>query len=455
MKISQVGWILFATWAAAPPALAQDAAKSEVNPSPLLELVAELQHERKLIPHCPKAFACKWGYFNVQSGKHEIVMATGATDIRNCHLMVSLGEDEESLAIPIPMMDPEAHQLLRQYVSYSKRCHQALSNMVAANGGSPEFAWTDNKGLKHSSKVSHVLLQSESGTMTLSPPKALSLYAVDAQALSFGWIPWNSFSQASRVELLGMALSESKEEASDKAGVDSAFPRNEIPSFNQSDFKGGQSANCGPNALANFLIWWDRIGLLPLPVSKREEKDRAEWVHDRLYGAMRSGGGTSSNALVNGFKSYLGRYYPGIVTAKFIQLGGNYKLAESENLPFTLKAGSDLVQEGNATILAVTQIEKGRPVGRHYVSLTSLDPEGNVTLNTWGYRFRGRLKQLSESEIKQLPPRIVSYELRWGGTPTVFELVVENPSETMSRVESRWFVMPCDSLLIIKPEFRR
>lgn len=449
-----VCWIILATRFAVSPALAQDTTKPEVKPQVVLELLAELQQERDLIPHCPKVFASKWSYFNVKSGKLDTVTATGASGIRNCHLMINRAKEEEPLAIPISMMSSESLQLLGQYVGYSKHCRQALANMVTANGDSPEFEWTDNKGIKHRSKVTQVLLQSESGNITLSPPKAMALFAMDSQALSADWIPWASISQVSREKLLGMALTVSETDVPDKPGTDSAFPRSEIPSFNQSEFKGGQSENCGPNAVANFVIWWDRIGLLPLPILKGDERDRAEWAHERLYGAMNSGGGTSSDGVVEGFKTYLARYYPQIATAQFIHLGGPYQIANREIRPFTVQAASELVRDGNVAILSISQTENGRPVAGHWVSVATLDSEGRVTLNTWGYRFHGKLKQLSESEVEQLPGRLVSYELRWGNKPVVHELVVENPSESMSRKQTQWFVMPSNQLLVIKPQFR-
>lgn len=428
-------------------AVAQQAVESNESLPSVGELIGELQEERSLIPFCTKAFTCKWSYFNLNAGKLESVETLGVEEISDCFLYVRNKADGERFPIPISMMSPASKRLLHQYAGYSKRCRQALENLIAANGGSRMLEWTGGDGIRKRGTVDHILLLSEGGAFENVTPTGISLFATAPDSLSGGWIPWHSFSQESKERLLKLTGPVAVPDGKSKPA---AYPRNEVPSFNQSDFKGGQSENCGPNAVADFVVWWDRIGLLPLPVSKKDERDKAEWVHQRLYGVMRSGGGTSRDAMLGGFKSYLARYYPRLASAKFTLLTQAGYNSGVEQKPFTLQTVAEHVQGANAAILEISQVVEGRAGSGHYVALTTADAEGNVTINTWGYRFRGKLKQLSTSEIQQLPAR-----MSYGSHNAMFEIVIENPSTTMSREERRWLVLPGDGLLVIEPVFPR
>jgi hypothetical protein len=222
----------------------------------------------------------------------------------------------------------------------------------------------------------------------------------------------------------------------------------------RTDFKGGQSENCGPNAVADFIVWWDRTGLLPLPLPKqRDEMAKAEWVHERLFGLMRSGGGTSLPALCEGVKAFFERHYEGKARPRFDVLGmrGNYLqgiISGPEAKPFTLAAVAEQCTGHKAVVLQLSQLTNGRPDAGHYVALLTADAEGKVLVNTWGRQFRGRLKQLDAAAVAQLPARLLGPGDRDG---VVFELVVANTTSWMEEQQLRWLILPADGVLVIEP----
>jgi len=79
-----------------------------------------------------------------------------------------------------------------------------------------------------------------------------------------------------------------------------------VPATSQTDLGGRNS--CGPNAVANFLLWWDLVGVLPLPYKEKDLREKSIELHDDLERYMKSGNGTNFKEMGVGFKKYLAKH---------------------------------------------------------------------------------------------------------------------------------------------------
>lgn len=173
--------------------------------------------------------------------------------------------------------------------------------------------------------------------------------------------------------------------------------RDLLPSLNQGEF-GKVSGDCGPNAFANFLFWWDDLGVAPLRALGGGRVAMADRAHRQLASLCKTtASGTTLENLALG-------------AVKFVEteFAGRFKLQTEVRRDIQTLADLAAWARGDAAVILAVEIRKGQSIDRsggHFISLISLDPvSGVIRFNTWGERFTGLLtKVIVQSERAQVP----------------------------------------------------
>ena len=156
-----------------------------------------------------------------------------------------------------------------------------------------------------------------------------------------------------------------------------ATARQQIPSTNQSQFgRSGRNNTCGPNACVNFLLWWADLGMIQL----EEDDDRnkqCDSLHSDLARWMSSGRGTNIRELQEGLEKYFDKHPPKYYTPEF------------RIEPFSIETAVEHTKGSKMVVLSLQVLDNNRPEDGHWVSLVDCQPDGRISINTWGRRFYG------------------------------------------------------------------
>lgn len=158
--------------------------------------------------------------------------------------------------------------------------------------------------------------------------------------------------------------------------------RSAIPSFNQSDYRGG-SYSCGPASLLNFIVWWaDNYFPELYPETGRREQ-HIKQIQRRLITLCSARRGTYGDELMEGMKAYFQEYAPGFDIEVEAVIAPSREWLE--------RSARGL----NAVIVSHGYYEESggrlrRQTG-HYTSVMNCNGD-TVTLNTWGQQFVVQLK---------------------------------------------------------------
>ena len=173
----------------------------------------------------------------------------------------------------------------------------------------------------------------------------------------------------------------------------SGLNRSGLGSENQLDYPLPESG-CGPTALLNILIWYEKYGLITASnrhADPRTYKQQLFNVIDRHIMAIaeqsrESAQGTNSAEV-------------GMVLDQLVQAGSNRQLRIHTDLvkpPLNTKDFRDVTTQFRAGYLVVRPKSNGRTIvpddQDHAVTVLRCDRAGNITLGTWGKFYRGRLK---------------------------------------------------------------
>lgn len=153
-----------------------------------------------------------------------------------------------------------------------------------------------------------------------------------------------------------------------------------IPTLNQSEF-GNTNNNCGPNAISNFLLWWDQNGVMPLPYKEKELDKLADDLHSDLERTMRSKNGTSASEMKEGLKKYFERK----------KLHAYYSF-EFDQIEATMENLESSTSGDKIAVLSLKTLDNGRLDEGHYVSLVSVKGD-IIEFNTWGMNLKGKLRE--------------------------------------------------------------
>lgn len=196
-----------------------------------------------------------------------------------------------------------------------------------------------------------------------------------------------------------------------------------IPSLNQVNF-GNTDSNCGPNAVANFLLWWDKEGVLPLPYKHKDLDDLADKLHKDLESAMRSKNGTSYGELAKGLDKFF--------IKKKIHHKYNRKV---ERLDPTIENLEKATKGDTMSVLSVQTLKNNRFDEGHYISVISCK-DGIITFNTWGHKFTGKLKPGIMNKKK-----VIFIELVREPGSSIYHWVVENGGGFVIEAEDHLFTV--------------
>ena len=167
-----------------------------------------------------------------------------------------------------------------------------------------------------------------------------------------------------------------------------------VPTFDQNEFAKG-STSCGPNAFANFVLWWDRVHVYEIPKGKTEI-EKAEWLHKELcrYFTTQSGG-TSWVEMEAGIRAFF-KDHP----------SKEYDFNVEKVYPLNRDVLYQKTQGLCATMLSVSTCRKDNHVDEkkgHWVSLLMVTANGGFLLNTWGRVFRGQFIMTSRDQQRGDP----------------------------------------------------
>lgn len=157
----------------------------------------------------------------------------------------------------------------------------------------------------------------------------------------------------------------------------SKFNRAKIPTFNQSDFRGG-SSSCSPSSMMNFIVWWSSH----YPEFHRggNYEQNVKKIQRSLvnYSNSSGGGGSSFDDLVNALEEYFTKYVKGY--------SFYYDIIYSPDLD-QLKLHS---YGSNAVILSTEWYQKSggkfKSTALHATSLVGFS-NNKLYLNTWGRQY--------------------------------------------------------------------
>lgn len=210
-----------------------------------------------------------------------------------------------------------------------------------------------------------------------------------------------------------------------------------MPSYNQADFVRGNTS-CGPNAFANFVLWWDRIGVFDIPKGETEQ-EKAEWLHKELVKHFEARKGTNSKNMMEGIATFL-KQYP----------SKKYTFDIERSYPLSIQTLQSNTHGLSACILNVSTHFRGRLDKQrgHYLSLVTMSDRGGFMVHTWGKIFRGQL----------VPRPSKSSKTKEGETAVFYELSLlpDKNSQILRQKENLWVLDPKqgDSLVVVTPRRR-
>lgn len=210
-----------------------------------------------------------------------------------------------------------------------------------------------------------------------------------------------------------------------------------MPSYNQIDFVRGH-ASCGPNSFANFVLWWDKIGVFDIPEGETE-REKAAWLHKELVKHFEARKGTSTKNMMEGIGTFL-KKYP----------SKKYTFDVERCYPLSERILRSKTHGLSACMLNVSTHCRGRLDLQkgHYLSLVTVSDRGAFILHTWGKIFRGQLVPRPSCDIRT----------KEGETAAFYELSLlpDKNSATLRQKENLWVIDPNQrsSLVVVTPRRR-
>lgn len=178
--------------------------------------------------------------------------------------------------------------------------------------------------------------------------------------------------------------------------------RDNIPSINQADFRGGRSS-CGPTSILNFLVWWNNeIEPVFLPKMNKEISS-IKRAQQRLLALCHSAGGTTVHDLNRGLQKYFDRYIE------------DYSLEIEINMRPTKKWLIEHSQEWDGIVIGYDY--RKAPFGvdahkvGHFVSFIKLDEEGFGLVSTWGKKYPITVKKFKAFHSEKSKPLYQQFRL--------------------------------------------
>ncbi|MEM7013923.1 MAG: hypothetical protein AAF585_20880 [Verrucomicrobiota bacterium] len=209
--------------------------------------------------------------------------------------------------------------------------------------------------------------------------------------------------------------------------------RTSLPIIDQSDY--GKSNSCVPSSFANFLLWWDQEGYLP--IDKRGDfDDKADWIHDRLHRffGTRATAGTNYDDAMEGVQRYFEDEMEGVA------LYASRRTADMS--PETLAFYANGFR---ATLLEVSIYKDDEYDGGHLVALAEADDNGTVKLITWGNKIEGRVSPIDPEERFRQEPSPASVEIEFLNRDQLSPWIRNNKIRFIvdpMRSDSLWMIEP-------------
>lgn len=219
----------------------------------------------------------------------------------------------------------------------------------------------------------------------------------------------------------------------DKFELPGLANRTSLPVIDQSDY--GKSNSCVPSSFANFLLWWDQEGFLP--IDKRGDfDDKADWIHDRLHRffGTRATSGTNYDDAMDGVQRYFKDEKEGVA------LYTSRRTADMS--PETL---AFFTQGYRATLLEVSVYKDDEYDGSHLVALAEADDNGIVQLITWGNKIEGRVRPVDPDERFRDEPSPASVEIEFLNRETLSSWIRTEKIRFIvdpERFDSLWMIEP-------------
>lgn len=191
--------------------------------------------------------------------------------------------------------------------------------------------------------------------------------------------------------------------------------RSGLGSESQLDYPDPESG-CGPTALLNILIWYEKYGL----IEAQSREANPQRYKQQLFGLIDR---QIADVAAISRTSQQGTNSPqiGIALDQLVQAGSKNQLrihTDFRSAPLQTSDFLEITKQFRAGYLVVRPQSKGNihvPENEdHAVTVLRCDRMGNITLSTWGKIYRGRLKMRGEeqwfipSNSKHLEMRIKS-----------------------------------------------
>lgn len=192
-----------------------------------------------------------------------------------------------------------------------------------------------------------------------------------------------------------------------------ALNRNALLSEDQINYPAPESG-CGPTAMLNILIWYEKYGLIP-PGNRNADPRSYKLKLFNSIDAKLLAASANDRANSGGTRSS----DTALVMDQILRerTGGKLRMHTSElQTPLDLQSLHDLMPNFRAGYLIVTP--KSRATGKllsvHAATFIRIDRANNLTLGTWGELYRGRIQQRG-SEQWFIPQNSEQLELRIEG----------------------------------------
>ncbi len=181
--------------------------------------------------------------------------------------------------------------------------------------------------------------------------------------------------------------------------TNSGLNRSGLGSENQLDYPQPESG-CGPTALLNILIWYEKYGLVQAQHRDANPRDYKQKLFDTIDREI-MGIAEADRMTLKGTSSA----QVGIALDQLVQAGSNNQLrmhTEFRMPPLQTNDFREVTKQFRAGYLVVKPKGNGRfivPENQdHAVTVLRCDLAGNITLSTWGQIYRGRLKMRDGSQ---------------------------------------------------------
>ena len=217
--------------------------------------------------------------------------------------------------------------------------------------------WTSSSGEKVTAKY----LSSDNNSVTL----------IDSQNSS-KTIPISKLSNEDRIYI--RSITRNQEIKFRQPEVTNAM-RLLIPSL-QYDLFGSTNTNGAAVAAANFFLWWDQQGVLPLPYSEKKLDELADSLHRDLKNTLPTND-QKPQELKNGLAQFIERK----ALQKKYTPSFEFQKATEDNL-------KDASRKGEMCLLSLSTLKNGRIDKGRYVSVIALNQQ-IIQFNTWGQNFIG------------------------------------------------------------------